>query len=80
MDDRFEQDSTIFTVNHGPSKDDATWIDSAPTPFEKAARRWESQSRRMMLEPNKATPREIMQERWDEFWSIWEKLGKGVAL
>ena len=61
-----------------PSAAEVDHIEAAPNLFERAARRWEIQSRHLGLNPSRATPAEIARERFEEFWAIWDRLEKGA--
>ncbi len=46
---------------------------SDENPFKELARRWEDESRRLGLDPERPTPREIGERRMKEFWGAWNR-------
>ena len=74
MDDGDYEDPQLFSrARPAPTEDDERYINAATTPFERLARKWERQSQRMGLDPNRPTPKDLGEERWVEFWGTWEK-------
>lgn len=54
---------------------DARHIAAATTPYERLARQWEVESRRLQLDPNRATPIEIFRARMAELHPLLETVG-----
>ena len=49
------------------------YIDAAPNRFERLARLWECESKKIGIKPDDRTPDGISKRRWKDFWALWAK-------
>jgi hypothetical protein len=54
---------------------DARHIAAAPNPFERLARQWEAESRRLQLNPESRCPSEIVKARMAELLPMLDEVG-----
>ncbi len=72
-----EDDRARLAVNECPTNpaQAEAWVNEADDPFERLARKWQWDSRRMGLSPGDWTPRRVGKSRLKEFWETWARHG-----
>lgn len=70
-----DKQQAIEDLKHVPFGDTAqqAYILAASSPFDRLARMWQCETKKLHLDPSKPTPKDIHARRMQDFWKTWDK-------
>lgn len=67
-DERLREEFSLIPIG---AQAQADYIAAATTPFDRLAREWQCESKRLGLDPTKPSPPDVSERRMREFWALW---------